>query len=46
MTAKHIIGMKNDARIAPEEVLRFASHVKSIIGTSEKNTDSFALITF
>ena len=37
--------MKNDARIAPEDVRRFASHSKEHIGTSEKNTLSFALIT-
>ena len=43
--AKHIIGMKKDARNAPEDVRRFASHVKSAIGTSAKNTDSFALMT-
>ena len=42
MTAKHATGTKKDARSAPDEVRRFASHVKSIMGTSEKNTLSFA----
>ena len=45
MIAKQMIGMKKDARRAPEDVRRLASHVKSAIGTSAKNTDSFALMT-
>ena len=45
MAMKQIAGMKNEARSAPEEVRRFASHSKEYIGTSEKNALDFALIT-
>ena len=39
------VPQKNDALSAPSDVLRFASHAKSIIGTSEKKRCSFALMT-